>query len=915
LGIGARVGAFEVVGSLGAGGMGEVYRARDTRLDRDVAIKILPDVFLHDPDRVARFQREAKTLAALNHPNIAAIYGVEGGPADAGHYVLVLELVEGPTLADRIAEGPIPVDEALPIARQIAEALEAAHDHGIVHRDLKPANIKLRPDGAVKVLDFGLAKSLGPAEAGHYVSQGAGDRSVRLQPDHTGSPTITSPMLTGAGVILGTAAYMSPEQARGRPADKRADIWAFGCVLYEMLTGARAFKGDDISDVYVAILRDEPDWSALPPDTPAPIRRFLRRALAKDPKLRLREAGSAILEIEDAQLPGEIEAHVATNARPALPAWQRPAFAAAIAVIAATSGISVWFVARPPADPRQVVRSAIPLEVPAFTATGRHIVAISPDGSHIAYVANSRIYLRRLDQMRATPVSGTEGGAGAFGRSPFFSPDGQSLGFWAEGALKRVTVTGGALTTLGVAENPFGAWWGEDGAILFGQGPAGIWQVPATGGKPEVLFRVESGEFAASPQRLPDSDWVLFTVRPRGIGDWNRAQVVVQSPTTGERIVVIDGGRDARYVPTGHLVYAFNGVLHAAPFDVETRRVTGGAVAVVEGVGDAANTTAASHFAVAGNGSLVYAEGLGGLALPQTFVWVDRAGRETPIPAPIRPYQEFDLSADGTRIAVRVQQATEDIWVYDLRRQVETRLTFDAGNETGPIWTPDGRRVAFGGGVPISWRASDGTGPVDTLWESAEHPLATPAAFAPDGRALVAQFSPGAQAVGVLSLDGNRSFKVLLQSSGFTQRNAALSPDGRWLAYESNESGPFEVFVRPFPDVNAGRWQVSSGGGRWPVWSPRSPTTELFYVGPRTLMALSLNTEPTFTPGAVTPLFGLEGYTGPNALANRRVAVAPDGQRFLFLKPATVAQSSAPAARLLMVENWFEELKQRVPVP
>jgi len=897
--------------------MGEVYRARDSRLARDVAIKILPDAFVEDPDRVARFEREAKTLAALNHPNIAGIYGLEEIHADVGagfsRLALVLELVEGPTLADRIAHGPIPLDDVLPIARQIAEALEAAHDHGIIHRDLKPANIKLRPDGTVKVLDFGLAKVLGPAEAGHYASQGAGDRSVRLQPDHTGSPTITSPMITGPGTILGTAAYMAPEQARGRATDKRADIWAYGCVLYEMLTGRRAFPGDDVSDVYVAVLRDEPDWSALPADTPPSIRRFLKRALSKDPKLRLREAGSAIVEIDDARLPGEIEARVATDARPAPPAWQRPAVAAAIAVIAATSGISVWFVARPPADPRQVARFAIPLEVGEFSSTGRHIVAISPDGSRIAYVANSRIYLRRLDQMRATPVSGTEVGTGTSGRSPFFSPDGESLGFWAGGALKRVAVTGGAPVTMGVAENPFGAWWGEDGTILFGQGPTGIWQVPATGGKPEVLVRVESGEIAASPQRLPDSDWVLFTLRPRGIGDWNRAQVVVQSPTTGERIVVIDGGRDARYVPTGHLVYAFNGVLHAAPFDVETRRVTGGAVALVEGVGDAANITAASQFAVAGNGSLVYAEGIGRVSLPQTFVWVDRAGRETPIPAPIRPYQEFNLSADGTRIAVRVDQATQDIWVYDLRRQVETRLTFDAGNELGPIWTPDGRRVAFGGGVPISWQASDGTGPLDILWESVEHPLATPMAFTPDGRLLVAQFSPGAQAVGALSLDGNRSFKVLLQSSGFTQRNPTLSPDGRWLAYESNESGAYEVFVRPFPDVNAGRWQVSSGGGRWPVWSPRSPTRELFYVGPKAFMAISLTTEPTFTPGAVTPLFDVEAYTGPNVLDYRRVAVAPDGQRFLFLKSATVAQSTAPAARLLMVENWFEELKQRVP--
>jgi serine/threonine-protein kinase len=860
---GTRLGAYEITGALGAGGMGEVYRARDTKLDRDVALKILTEAFVHDPDRVARFQREAKTLASLNHPNIGGIYGLEEA---SGVTALVLELVEGPTLADRIARGPIPLDEALPIAKQIAEALEAAHEHGIIHRDLKPANIKVRDDGAVKVLDFGLAKAVGPAEAGHYVPQNVApdNRSVRLQPDLTAAPTITSPaMMTGAGVILGTAAYMSPEQARGKAVDKRADIWAFGCVLYEMLTGKRAFQGVDISDVFVAIVRDEPDWTALPPETPASIRRLLRRALAKDPKLRFREAGSAIVEIEEARMTSDLETRRASP-MPRLHLWQRPAAAAAIALLVAIiAGAAVWILTRPATAPAQAVRFSIPLEDAVnFSATGRHVVAISPDGSRVAYVANNRIYLRPLDQMQATPIRGTEvGGVWAFGRSPFFSADGQWIGFWGDGALKRVAVTGGAPVALSRAEIPWGAWWGEDGTILFGLGPTGIWQVPATGGTAEVLIKVNEGEQAASPQRLPGGEWVLFTLRPAGVSDWNQAQIVVQSVATGQRTVAIEGGRDARYLPTGHLVYALDGVLYAVPFDLDTRQTTGGAVSVVEGVGDAGIATAAAHFSVAANGSLVYAEVGGGGGEPQTYVWVDRDGRETPVPARPRPYQEFNLSPDGTRVAVRVQDPAPDIWIYDLERQTETRLTFDPGTELFPTWTPDGRRVAFGGDrVPLSWRAADGTGAVEVLAEIREEPNRRPQAFSPDGKTLVFEVFPTPARLSRLTLEGSRTVTPLLSDTTINQRNAVLSPDGRWLAYESYESGTAEVYVRPFPEVNAGRWQLSIGGGRWPAWHPSPRGRELFYVGPKGLMAAAVTTTPTFTPGAVSPLFDTAGY-------------------------------------------------------
>ncbi len=900
IGPGARLGPYEVAAQIGSGGMGEVYRARDTKLDRDVAIKVLPSLFVADAERAARFEREARTLAALNHPNIGGIYGLE---ESNGAMALILELVEGATLADRIAQSAIPVDEALVIARQIAEALEAAHDQGIVHRDLKPANIKLRPDGTVKVLDFGLAKAFDAAPAP--------TSSLSI------SPTLTSPA-TQIGVILGTAAYMAPEQARGKPVDKRADLWAFGCVLFEMLAGRRTFDGQDVTDTIAAIVRGEPDWVSLPDDTPPRIRRLLKRCLAKDPKHRLREAGTAIVEIDETQTSAPEPDTAAPP--PALAVWQRPKTAAAIGVLlAALVGVATWVVARPASEPKQVLRFSIPLGPETnFSATGRHVVAISPQGTHVAYVANLQIYLRALNQFESTPIRGTEGTAGpSFGRSPFFSPDGKWIGFWGDGALKRVAVTGGAPVTLAAAANPWGAWWGEDEKILYGQAD-GIWEVPAAGGAPRKLVEAKNGEVLHGPQRLPDGEWLLFTLRPAKVTSWEQAQIVLQSLTTGERKAVVEGGRDARYLSSGHIVYASSGVLYAVPFDARTRGVTGGPVSLVEGVGDAGTTTGAAHYSVAANGSLVYASVAGGGGTPVSFVWVDRNGRETPVAARARPYQEFTLSPDGTRIAVRVLDAAQDIWIYDLTRQTETRLTFDEAVEVFPTWTPSGRQVVFGGnGIALSARAADGTGAVEVLAEPERDPnrFRTPQSFTPDGKTLIVEIrAPGVTKLSTVGLDDKRTVTPLFHETTGTQRNGALSPDGRWLAYESDESGTPEVYVRPFPDVNAGRWQVSSGGGRWPLWHPKAGGKELFYVSPKGLTSLSVVTTPTFTPGRVSMLFETAAYNSVSAAnSNRRLAVAPDGQRFLLLKAAATATGAGQEQRLLFVENWIEEVRQRVP--
>ena len=811
---------------------------------------------------------------------------------------MVLELVEGPTLADRIAQGPIPIDEALPIAKQIAEALEAAHEQGIIHRDLKPANIKVKDDGMVKVLDFGLAKAFQPDASDANMSQ---------------SPTISlTAAATQMGMVIGTAAYMAPEQAKGKVVDKRADVWAFGAVLYEMLTGKRAFGGGDVSDTLAMVLMKEVDWSLLPADTPGSVRRLLERCLARDPKRRIRDIGDAQLAME-----GAFETGVSAPTEPALiltlPVWQRPVSIAVVALASlAIGGFAVWSLTRPePPPPGLVTRFPIPLAADQnFSFPGRPMVAISPDGSHVVYTANLSLWLRPVDQLQAVQVPGTEAEA----RGPFFSADGQSIGFWAAGQLNKVSVSGGAPVSIAdVPELPYGASWGGDDMILYGQ-PEGIMQVPGASGTPELLIPVDESETVFRPQMLPGGEWVLFTVRRPGQASWDEAQIVAQSVTTAERTVLIDGGRDGRYVPTGHLVYGLNGVLFAVPFDVASRQVTGGPVPLVEGVREAVGAVTgggAAQFSVSATGSLVYVPGSGDGGDALSLTWVDRDGSEERISAPLRVYEHPRVSPDGTRIAVEITDGdARDIWIWDLAREAFLQLTFDEGVDDFPLWTEDGTRVVFGSsrdGGGLFWKAADGSGQVERLKEG----RARPYAWAADGRLV---FEQARDDIGVLTMEGERTVEMLLDAAEYDESHPALSPNGRWLAYRSNETGTQLIYAKPFPNVADGQWRVSPDFGREPVWSPDG--RELFYRGPGDgdLMAARIETEPGFSARTPEPLFGLSGYaTGPG----RQYDIAPDGGRFVFRQAATTGQTSAgaPFNGLIFVEHWFEELTTRVPVP
>ena len=885
---GTQLGHYTILSALGKGGMGEVWRARDTKLGREVAIKTLPEEFAKDADRVARFRREAQLLASLNHPNIAAIHGFE---EDNDTHFLVLELVEGDTLADQLKRGAIPVEASLKLTLQIAEALEAAHEKGVIHRDLKPANVKVTPDGKVKVLDFGLAKAF------------AGDGS---EVDISNSPTL-SMQATQQGIILGTAAYMSPEQARGNAADLRSDIWAFGCVLFEMLTGRQTFEGGTVSDIMAGVLAKDPNWSSLPANLHPRIRFLLESCLEKESKSRCQGIAEARAYIQKALAEPGV---VLTQPIPEAAKMPKPSALPWVAVIVlgiVVSGVSVWILKPPPPpEPRPISRSDYDLpEGHSLRGQGRAVMALSPDGSSFVYNTTDGLYLRRMDELEARLIPGTE----EISRNPFFSPDGQWVGFHIGNQLQKIAISGGAPVGLGPANtNPFGISWGVDDMILFGQ-DNGIYRVSANGGTPELIIESESDERFTDPKLLRD-DLILFSI-VTGPGERDSAQIVVQSLESGERKNLWTGS-DARYVPTGHLVYALDDDLFAVPFDMDTLEVTGGAVALVEGVVRAANTPSA-NYGISEDGSLVYLFG-STVSRSETLVWMDRQGNAEPLGAAARTYIFPRLSPDGQSVAV---MSEGDIWLFDIARQTLTRLTFDEGPTTQPVWTPDGQYVAYRS-IPeddniLFWTRADGSGTEEQLTTGA--PRQNPTSWSPDGQFLAFFKGPGVGGVAdrdiwMMPLDGDREPRPFLETP-FNELAAMFSPDGLWVAYVSDESGRNEVYVLPFPGPG-GKRQISTEGGGHPQWARDG--RELFYLNDLQMMAVDIETEPDFTVGTPTPLFEggfVSRAGGPFPVYD----VSADGQRFLMVQSASLIDSEAAPPQINIVLNWFEELKERVPVP
>ena len=899
---GTILGAYEVIAKLGEGGMGEVYRARDTKLGRDVALKILPETFASDPDRLARFEREARTLASLNHPHIAQIYGFE----DRAHR-LVMELVEGEDLSARIARGPIPLDEALPIARQIAEALEAAHDAGIIHRDLKPANIKVRPDGSVKVLDFGLAKP--------------GPTTTTSSSSLLNSPTITSPAaLTMGGVILGTAAYMAPEQAKGKPVDRRVDIWAFGCVLYEMLTGRAVSAGETVSDVLAQVIEREPAWSALPPTTPPRLRELLRLCLVKDVRQRLRDAGDLRIALEHVADREPQSADIAPSRR----SYVVPAVIGSVLLLGTLTAVG-WMMAKAPATGASpLTRLAIDLDTDAtlYTPIGPAAV-LSPDGTALAFVATPpaqvpQLYFRRLDQLETTLLAGTSGA-----RDAFFSPDGQSIGFFAEGKVKRLSIRGGPPTILADAANARGGdWLDADHLVFVPDSRSVVMRIPVAGGATEPLSTLADGETSHRwPQVLPGGEAILYTAVKPAQGTATESdtgpRIVVERLQDRQRQVLVHGAYFARYVSSGHLLYMQGSTLFAAPFDLRTLRLEQPGVTVLEQV-TSNDGPLSAQVSVSGVGSMLYVPG-GNLGGGQMF-WVDREGRMTLVGPPTGRFQDVRISPDGTRIvlsASAVPNGPTNLWVYDTSRQSMNQLTFSAASDQDPIWSPDGQWVAFAsaavpGAVPnVHVRRADGTGETIHLIRSRTAQLAH--SWHPSGRFLaISEVTEKGSDILVAELDITStsiraSTPTPLVDSAFTETEPAFSPDGRWLAYQSNATGQsYEIYVRPFPGAG-GPWRISTAGGSFPTWAPKGGTLH-FKNFSQELMAVAyeargdafVHSPPhTWSSARVTDL----GTTV------RAFDVHPDGQRVL-IGSRDPLQSSEP--RLVYVSDFFEELRRRL---
>jgi Tol biopolymer transport system component len=896
--------------------MGEVYRARDTRLNRDVAIKILPDLFAADAERVSRFQREAQLLASLNHPNIAHIHGLE----DTGtSKALVLELVDGPTLADLISKGPIPVEDALPIAKQIAEALEAAHEHGVIHRDLKPANIKLTADGTVKVLDFGLAKAAETSNVGRNFSAAGStgqDPAYVLSQSPTyvlsQSPTITSPAMTLGGVILGTAAYMSPEQAKGKTVDKRTDIWAYGCVLFEMLTGKRAFEGDDVSDTLVAILRDQPDWSAVGAGVPAAVQTLLRRCLEKDTKLRLRDIGEARIVL------GKVDGSAETISARSLQLRSATVAAAMLAGVVMGVG-AMWIV------PERVVERDVPVQrfsirLPATTRLSAPLatfpLAVSRDGAQLLYLVETLgprvLHLRRFNQAGDEMVRGSEGAA-----RPFFSPDGRRAGFIQRGRLMKTDLSGGTPVDLGVTVNGGGTWTDRDeiiySAVPAGGGESRLFVLPSNGGKPRQLPSRPNDPVYSQPHALPGGEAVLFTIS----ADLQRRSVAVMSLDSGEIRIVDEAGEFPHFVSSGHMVFLrAGGTLMARPFDVRQLAAAGPAVPVAE--------VQQALFSVSHSGLFVYVAADGTAPTTSRLAWVDRSGRSVPIPSEPEAYAYPRITRDGERAVVGIGFGTGvgDISIIDLKRGSRIPLTHGDRVKGGNLsaiaaWSHDERHVTFSSSAsPDEYRleqiTTDGTGQRDVLF-SIKGKLVQPGSWSHDGRKHVfytgSSFGTGSDRdIHYLDLDRRATTTDSLPLVVTRSREVAprLSPDSKWVAFVSDMSGRQEVYVTKFPE-RTHLQPVSSAGGTEPVWSRNG--RELFYRNGSAMMSVSFADGPKPILGQPLKLFDSRHRHDPSVSgAVPNYDVGADG-RFLMVE----GPSDADGVDLSVVVNWAEELKRVAP--
>ena len=893
---GKRLGPYEILSAIGAGGMGEVYRARDTRLDRIVAIKVLPTHLADRSELRERFEREARTIASLNHPHICILFDI--GQQDGIDY-LVMEYLEGDTLAQRLLKGPLPLEQVLRYAIEIADALDKAHRKGVTHRDLKPGNIMLTKSGT-KLLDFGLAK----------LKQEVAPANVQLSQ----LPTASDP-LTAQGTIVGTMQYMAPEQLEGKEVDARTDIFAFGAFVYEMATGKRAFDGKTQASLIAAILEREPPlMSTLQPMTPPALDRAVKKCLAKEPEKRWQAASDVCDELKwIAEGGSQVISASTAPVKGARSLRQRPViFSIGTLLIGAViASIATWNLKPPPTVPSQpVTRTVINLS-PGQQLAGLDngpAVALSPDGTHLAYVARQgggtqQLYLHTMDSMEAKPIPGTEGAV-----NPFFSPDGQWIGFFARTQLRKVSVNGGAALTLGEAPGFRGASWGSQEMIAFAlPGALALQKVSEAGGAMQSLTHLAKGEANHRwPEFLPDGKAVLFATGASGI-DWSDAQVAIQSVETGERRDLVVGTQP-RYAASGHLVYAQGGSLMAVALDPHRLATTGMGIPVISRVLQSP-LNGYAHYSISSTGSLAYIEGgVQGTVRQSRLVWVNRTGAEQPLAAPAHAFQRPRISPDGRRVAVEIMENTTQVWMYDLTRDTLTRMTFAGGTNRNPSWTPDGKRIAFQstkeGPQNLFWQQADGGGGLERL--TAREHTQFPHSWSPDGQLLAfTEIDPTTlYDIWVLRLSDRKA--QLFLGTPFNEAAPSFSPDGRWLAYASDESGRYEIYVQPYPGPG-GKWQISTEGGREPIWNRNG--RELFYRNGDKMMAVDIATQPGFSADKPRMLF--EGQYTPTAATIPNYDVSPNGQRFLMLKPPE--QTDVAPTQISVVLNWLEELKQKVP--